>query len=828
MNKQYEIINFGKQIPMKLFCYSLKELPKHWHKELEIILVLKGHVNIVFDDKTARLKEDDIIVINENSIHELKSEQGCIIISLQLNTNEIENTNKDYYFNCNSALDNDKGKFYTLKRLIAELVKNNSTNSEENILFNKSMIYSILNELTKNFKAEKSASEIGSQKYLERLNRIVNYIDKHYKDALTLNRLAEIEHLSVPYLSSFFEKYLGVNFLTYYNELRLERAVNELLTSDESVETIALNNGFTDPRSFVNTFKKKYNTIPSLYRKNPKQINDEPFIPIENLDDPELDKESYLKILTKYLPTTKNSDTSNSFSENKIINKERISVLQAPRALKHSFKVFTSVGRAKELLYADVQKMLTELQKTIGYEYIKFHGLLSDDMLVYEEDEQGNPYYSFVYIDKVIDFLLSINLKPLIQFSFMPKDLASDKDRNVYASPFNISLPKSTQKWQKLIETLVLHLIDRYSLKTVKSWLFCVWNEPDTTENLFGFKNDVDYYNLYKATYLTVKNINKSLAFGSPSLLVSYNLNQRWCKRFIDWCSENACIPDFMNIHYYDNDFSEDTIELHRPAHPAHSRLNRDENSFSKCISQIKILFSDLGIGDIPIYLTEWNLTVSHRNLLNDTCFKSCYLAKNLLENYDELDSFGYWVLTDMIEETLPSKEEFHGGLGLYTTSGIKKPHYYVFDFLNRLGDRLIEKGEGYFITKSYGKVQIILYNYEHFNHLFASGETFDMTFTERYTPFSQLGKMDISLELTDLPVKNCIVREHILNQYSGSAFDEWVRMGAGKLAQEEIAYLKQVSIPKRYTQTQTIENGVLSINAALEPLEVRFIEISL
>lgn len=365
-------------------------------------------------------------------------------------------------------------------------------------------------------------------------------------------------------------------------------------------------------------------------------------------------------------------------------------------------------------------------------------------------------------------------------------------------------------------------------MKTVRSWLFCVWNEPDTTDNIFGFKNDEDFYRLYQVTYRVIKNIHKGFRFGSPSLLVTYNLNQRWCEDFIVWCKENGCIPDFMNIHYYDNDFSEDSIPQHRPAHPAHSRLNRDENSFTKCLAQIKILFKDLGLGNIPVYLTEWNLTVSHRNLLNDTCFKSCYLTKNLLENYDELDSFGYWVLTDWIEETQPSKEQFHGGLGLFTQDGIKKPHYYAFDFMNKLGDLLIDKGNGYFITKSYGKIQILLYNYEHFNHLFASGETFDMTFIERYTPFSQLGKMEISLELTDIPVKACIIREHIINQASGSAFDEWVRMGAPNLCKKDIEYLKQVSVPKLFVRKETVENNILPINVSLDPLEVRLIEILL
>ena len=89
-------------------------------------------------------------------------------------------------------------------------------------------------------------------------------------------------------------------------------------------------------------------------------------------------------------------------------------------------------------------------------------------MLVYKEDKDGNPIYSFVYIDKVIDFIRSIGFKPVINFAFTPSDLASDKNRNVYASPFNISLPKDMNKWTKLVSTLTSHLIDRYSLTNVK------------------------------------------------------------------------------------------------------------------------------------------------------------------------------------------------------------------------------------------------------------------------------------------------------------------------------------------------------------------------
>lgn len=824
MQQRMEIIKFNEELPMRLYCYQLTELKSHWHSGIEIILILKGDCTLIVGDKIVNMKEDDIILINDNSVHELKSETPCSLIALLIDTNKIDGADKQLRFDLNSTGVSNKNKFSKIKRMIAELVKVNSSEAVENSYFNRSVIYSILYELSQNFKSDETS--VQSIKYIERLNTIIKYIEEHYKEGLTFNQIAEVHHFSVPYLSSFFKRYLGVNFQTYYNDFRLERAVNELLHTDNSIEQISADNGYPNPRAFVTSFKAKYNTLPSLYRKSAPTVSSE--LAADNFDD-ELDKKSTMFLLTKYLPKhDENEQARTERLEVKTTSQEKISLNTQGTALKHTFRKFTSVARAKELLLADVQKMLTELQSEVGFEYIKFHGLLSDDMLVYSEDELGNPKYSFVYIDKAFDFLLSIGLKPLVQFSFMPKALALNPERTVYYSPYVLSMPKSMQKWKDLIAALTNHLIERYGFNKVKEWLFCCWNEPDTSVNLFGFQNDEEYYELYKATYETVKSIDKRLVFGSPSLLISYNINQQWCKRYIEWCQENDCVPDFMNIHYYDNDFTDDSFEGHRPAHPLHSRLNRDENSFSKCIVKTKNLFENWGIGNLPVFLTEWNLTVSHRNLLNDTCFKSCYLTKNLLENYDELDSFGYWVLTDMIEETLPSREQFHGGLGLYTYSGIKKPHYYTFRFLNKLGNNLIAKGNGYFITKSHRKIQIIAYNYEHFNHLFAQGETFDMQFTERYTPFNKLGTMDLSLELCDLKAASCVIREHIVNQSFGSAFDEWIRMGAQPLSSTDIEYLKNLSVPKLYVRKETIENNTINYNASLEPLEIRLIEIDL
>lgn len=76
-------------------------------------------------------------------------------------------------------------------------------------------------------------------------------MEEHFREGLSLEKLVQEEGLSIPYLSSFFEKYLGTTFLSYYNEIRLSSSVNEFLSTDLSIEEIALENGLQSPRFFV-------------------------------------------------------------------------------------------------------------------------------------------------------------------------------------------------------------------------------------------------------------------------------------------------------------------------------------------------------------------------------------------------------------------------------------------------------------------------------------------------------------------------------------------------------------------------------------------------
>jgi xylan 1,4-beta-xylosidase len=230
-----------------------------------------------------------------------------------------------------------------------------------------------------------------------------------------------------------------------------------------------------------------------------------------------------------------------------------------------------------------------------------------------------------------------------------------------------------------------------------------------------------------------------------------------------------------------------------------------------------------------PVYITEWNFTPSHREWLNDTCFSSVYIVRNILTNYDKLDSFCHWSLTDWIEEMVFSQELFHGGMGFFTRNGIKKPAYHAYSFLSKLENQFVSKGDGYFVTKGDDRYVILLYYYVQISDLYAQGVTFNTTFTERYHPFDHANDRMVDFVLSNMEDGTYLVTEHIVNRHYGSVFDKWLEMGGLELKkQEDVETLRQLSAPMVHKKQVTITDNLLPYSVTMEPLEIRLIEIEL
>ena len=824
MEERHEIISFSTQMPLKVFIHRLGSVPKHWHNSIEILFVLSGEVMLTMDDRCITLKPDDVVLINSNSLHELYAESSELAaFQIKLSEFDIFKEYSTFYFDCCSAGDTHNHRYDYLRYLLARLIKDNS--EEENLLSSLSLTARLLSELVSHFKGERTTAQISTQKHLDRLKNITDYIQKNFRVCITLTELAEHEHLSVSYLSRFFTQYFGMTFSQYYNNVRLEHAVNELMSSDESITAIAMHNGYTDARSFVSSFRSRYGDIPSNYRKSHKTFenhaantNNVNYFSVSNVSALS-NLASYLKFNEKSIAAadpgkdTKSIDVSSDFQ-------------RSQKVLSHNFRKVCCVGSGKDILLFDVQEMLRKMQKDIHFEFVKFHGLLCDDLMLYDEMADGTPTLSFVLLDKVMDFLLSIDLRPILQLSFMPSKMASIPDKHVFYVNYNTSAPQSMARWTWLVEQVIRHFVHRYSLAEVLRWPVCVWNEPDMSPNgSFGIGDDAVFYELYKKTWQTVKSIHPDFFFGTPSLQLICEDLIDWDYRFLDYCRTHHCLPDFFNIHFYNNSLDTLTMNAEEGAIRP-DLLKNDENAFSEFIDNVNEISMRYFDKIIPTYLTEWNLTVSHRNPINDTCFKSCYIAKNLLENYDRLDAFGYWSMTDLIGESQPSNALFHGGLGMFTYNGIEKPPYYVYKYLSRLGSTLLGRGDGWFMTRTDHGIRLALYNYEHYNRLFASGELFDMTATNRYTPFTMTDRKTFHITVDHIEGQMVRISEYYVNREYGSCFDQWVKIGAPEdIYPDDMEMLKNASQPGLYIHQEKIREHSLKLNITLEPLEFRFVE---
>ncbi len=99
------------------------------------------------------------------------------------------------------------------------------------------------------------------------LKKVLNYIDRNIKRGVTLDMAAAYVGMSASYFSKFFKKYMGVNFITYVTDRKIEAAKDMLVNTDRPVVNIAYDLSYSETNYFSKTFKKKVGVTPTEYRE---------------------------------------------------------------------------------------------------------------------------------------------------------------------------------------------------------------------------------------------------------------------------------------------------------------------------------------------------------------------------------------------------------------------------------------------------------------------------------------------------------------------------------------------------------------------------------
>ena len=428
------------------------------------------------------------------------------------------------------------------------------------------------------------------------------------------------------------------------------------------------------------------------------------------------------------------------------------------------WKECIGAGRANEGLRADWQQQLALVQKEIGFRYIRMHGLLHDDMGVYKERPDGTAIYNWQYIDHLYDYLLSVGLKPFVELAFMPRDLASGT-RTIFWWHGNITPPKSYDKWGDLVRNLVRHFQERYGEDEVKSWYFEVWNEPDIPP--FWSADLAEYLKLYTAAAQAVKSVNKDYRVGGPASAVPY----RFEEELVKYCAAEHVPIDFVATHAYGvkQGFVDETGFRG-------TVINGDPTAVRARMVHSRELIRKSPLPNLQLHFTEWSSSYTPTDYIHDQYHQAAFILDKIKGAQESVDSMSYWVFTDIFEENGPRMTPFHGGFGLLNYQGIRKPAYFAFQFLSRLGaEELANKDDASWVCRdAHGGVQALLWDY---TPIVPPDGTNDQAFYKREQATKALGK--VSLHIDHLPAGAYWLEVRQTGYRVNDAYTQYLDLGA-------------------------------------------------
>lgn len=490
-----------------------------------------------------------------------------------------------------------------------------------------------------------------------------------------------------------------------------------------------------------------------------------------------------------------------------------------------------SASRAYLFLRRDHQEHLKLAARECGFRYVRFHGLFQDDMGVYREDRDGDPIYSWQYVDQVYDFLMDIGLRPIVVFDFMPEALASGI-RTVYWERANVTPPRDYHKWAALVRETVKHFTERYGQEEVNRWLFEVWNEPDNPPFFTG--DFGEYCKLYDCTARAVKSVCGDYRVGGPAIAG----NPEWMTGLIGYCTKHGVPLDYVSTHTYCLRWN---FEPGRTAPPPGSPQWRipawkpgpswalgnviyDPNGGEQAVDTALRAVAQSPQPQLPVYFTEFGLSCDYWDPLRDAYESASYLLSRLKRVWGKVRGMAYCEVSDVFEEDGPPTGHFHGGFGLINLQGIRKPTFYAYRFLHDLADTQLacEDDEAIATRGENGGVKVLFWN-----SAFRQDEENRVYYLRERRP-RELGTA--RLRVTGLAAGEYTYRLSGVGYRRGDPFTLYREMGSpASMSRAEVRALSDASSDLVLTEARVTvgTDGVFEAEAAVRENDVFFAELT-
>ncbi len=318
--------NFYKEgLPVNVTTANIMEYPIHFHDDIEVVYVLEGSVGLKNGYYSYTLERGDIFILNGREIHSFyHTEQPNMVMMLQMDLSFFSK----YYGNLNNSFfvtdmkNEDDENLEALRNILGRImldILDKGYGYEYKVIEGA---HNLLANLLANFqyftmedgKFVNEAKNIGNKVLAGRLNRITDYMYENYSRRLTLNEIAEREHLSIYYLSHVIKEATGLSFQELLSFIRVEESEKLLLGTNKKIGAISDESGFSAIRYYIKYFTKWFGMNPLEYRKTyTGKVSSREIHAQHTLSDPDEIKNA-LKNQTKDIFITENKEKSSTLT----------------------------------------------------------------------------------------------------------------------------------------------------------------------------------------------------------------------------------------------------------------------------------------------------------------------------------------------------------------------------------------------------------------------------------------------------------------------------------------------------------------------------------
>lgn len=520
----------------------------------------------------------------------------------------------------------------------------------------------------------------------------------------------------------------------------------------------------------------------------------------------------------------------------------QLSALSPSVPLPHYWSLGVGAGRVNEGLRASWQRQLAEAHRECGFRYVRMHDVFNDDMFVCFPQGDGSIRYNWQYVDDVYDAMLAMGVRPFVELAFFPSCLAARNSKTQFWYRAHVSVDSTRfEDWHDLVHSFARHLVDRYGLEAVRQWYFEVWNEPNLTGTggfLHGTRSQ--YFRLYREAALAVKSVDSLLRIGGPAtsnfiadhrhdgeildLQLSRfyppkTINRQqwrgvWIEDFLNYCASEHLPVDFISTHTYPTDYALD------PETGRGRGAVRYVHSLRDDLTWLRSVIAKSHYPEAEVHITEWSTSPNSRDRMHDNLPPAAYIVKTMLDCRGLAESVMYWTFTDIFEEKGGGPAPFHGGFGMMTFQGWKKPSYHAFRMLHALGDQQLYYTDPLIITRDSHSRQItaLAFNYpdEYIRKVPDMGDI---------SNYMEAGSKTIDFRIDHLPPHATFTIE-TLDDTHGNALHAFRQISSPDApTREQGEWMKQQAEATLKEQLQADAHGTLHIQRTLQPWTLMLIK---